>query len=166
MQEHTLFERLIGTTPDASHAARSVILIRLLVSFVFVTEGIQKFLYPAALGIGRFVTIGIPAPELTAPFIGVVEIVFGTCILVGLLSRVSAVWLIADISVAIATTKVPLLLQKGFWAMSHEARTDLSMFLSLVFLLIVGSGDYSLDRFLTARHQSKRQSAPPASIAG
>jgi uncharacterized membrane protein YphA (DoxX/SURF4 family) len=33
----------------------------------------------------------------------------------------------------------------GFWGMLHEARTDLSMLLGLLFLLIVGAGAWSLD---------------------
>jgi uncharacterized membrane protein YphA (DoxX/SURF4 family) len=51
---------------------RAVILIRLLVGLVFLSEGIQKFLFPAALGAGRFERIGTPFPPLTAPIVGVV----------------------------------------------------------------------------------------------
>jgi uncharacterized membrane protein len=51
-------------------------------------------------------------------------------------------------SVAIATTKIPMLLDKGLWAAAHEARTDLSMLLGLVFLLIEGAGSLSIDRRL------------------
>ena len=54
----------------AGHGPRSVILIRLLVGAVFLAEGIQKFLFPAALGVGRFVKIGLPAPEVLAGLAG------------------------------------------------------------------------------------------------
>jgi putative oxidoreductase len=53
-----------------TNAARATILIRLLVGGVFLAEGIQKFLFPAAFGVGRFVKIGIPAPQFFAPFVG------------------------------------------------------------------------------------------------
>jgi putative oxidoreductase len=43
-------------------AAKGIVLIRVLVGWVFLSEGIQKFLFPAALGAGRFAKIGIPAP--------------------------------------------------------------------------------------------------------
>jgi len=43
-------------------APPSVVVIRLLVGGVFLAEGIQKFLYPAELGAGRFERIGIPFP--------------------------------------------------------------------------------------------------------
>jgi putative oxidoreductase len=129
-------------------APRATLLIRLVVGGVFLAEGIQKFLFPAALGAGRFAKIGIPAPAFTAPFVGVVEIVFGTLLIAGFLTRLAAVPLIINISVAIATTKIPMLLHSGFWAAIHEARTDLSMLLGSVFLLIVGAGKWSVDALI------------------
>jgi uncharacterized membrane protein YphA (DoxX/SURF4 family) len=128
-----------------SSAPAATILIRILVGAVFFSEGIQKFLFPDALGVGRFAKIGIPDPATMAPFVGVVEIVFGALILLGFLTRLSAVPLLIDISVAIATTKVPMLLDKGFWAAAHEARIDVSMLLGLIFLLTVGAGPWSVD---------------------
>ena len=128
-----------------SSAPAAVILVRLLVGWVFLAEGIQKFLYPAALGVGRFAKIGIPAPGFFAPFVGVVEIVCGTLLIIGLLTRLATIPLIIDISVAILTTKIPMLAKSGFWAMMHEARTDYCMLLGLVFLLITGAGRLSLD---------------------
>ena len=128
-----------------TNAPRATILIRLLVGAVFLSEGIQKFLFPAALGVGRFVKIGIPAPQFFAPFVGVVEIVCGTLLIVGFITRLAAIPLLIDISVAIATTKVPMLSRVGFWSTVHEARTDYCMLLGLVFLLLVGSGPLSID---------------------
>ena len=132
----------------ATSAPAATILVRLLVGAVFLSEGIQKFLFPAALGVGRFVKIGIAAPSLTAPFVGAVEIVCGACLIVGLLTRLSAIPLLIDISVAIVTTKVPMLVHQGFWPAAHEARTDFCMLLGLLFLLFVGAGPISLDRAL------------------
>jgi putative oxidoreductase len=123
----------------------AVVLVRVLVGWVFVSEGVQKFLFPDALGVGRFAKIGIPAPSFTAPFVGVVEIVFGSILLVGLLTRLATVPLLIDMAVAIATTKLPMLAKEGVWKTLHEARTDFSMVLGLVFLLIVGAGRWSLD---------------------
>src|ERR1017187_9595442 len=127
-----------------SSAPAGTILIRILVGAVFFSEGIQKFLFSDALGVVRFAKIGLPEPAPVAPFVGVVEIVFGAFILLGFLTRLSAVPLLIDISVAIATTKVPMLLDKGFWAAAHEARTDVSMLLGLIFLLTVGAGPWSV----------------------
>ena len=142
----TFFRRLLAT--DATAA---VILIRLIVGGVFLSEGVQKFLFPDAQGVGRFVKIGIPAPEVIAPFVGVCEIVCGVLILLGLLTRFAAATMIIDMLVAIWTTKVPILLKSGFWAMAHEARTDYAMLLGSIFLLIVGAGSWSLDVKLTRK---------------
>jgi putative oxidoreductase len=117
----------------------------------FLSEGIQKFPFPEALGVGRFAKIGIPNPGFTAPFVGVVEIVFGALIIVGLFTRLSTIPLLIDIRVAIATTKIPMLFDKGFWAAAHEARTDLCMLFGLLFLLVVGAGSLSMDSYLTRR---------------
>ncbi len=136
-----------------SSAPGSAILVRLLVGAVFLSEGIQKFLFPGDLGVGRFMKIGIPAPSFTAPFVGVVEIVFGAFLIAGLLTRLSAIPLLIDISVAIATTKVPMLLHKGFWPAAHETRTDFCMLLGLLFLMFAGAGPISLDGLLRHRHR-------------
>jgi uncharacterized membrane protein YphA (DoxX/SURF4 family) len=130
----------------STNAPRATILIRLLVGAVFFSEGIQKFLVPATLGVGRFMKIGIPAPQLLAPFVGVVEIVCGMLLIIGLFTRLATIPLIIDIGVAIITTKIPMLSAAGFWSMAHEARTDYCMLLGLLFLLLVGSGPFSIDR--------------------
>jgi len=135
-------------------AQASVILVRLLVGWVFFSEGVQKFLFPAALGVGRFAKIGIPAPHFFAPFVGVVEIVCGLLVIVGFLTRLAAIPLVIDISVAIATTKIPMLANAGFWATMHEARTDLCMLLGSLFLIAVGSGRLSLDTTVHGSNES------------
>jgi putative oxidoreductase len=128
-----------------ARVSQALILVRILVGWVFISEGIQKFLFPAQLGVGRFEKIGIPAPHLMAPFVGTVEIVCGTLLLIGLITRLAAIPLLAVILVAIATTKVPMLAKTGVWSMLHEARADFSMLLGLLFLLITGAGSLSLD---------------------
>lgn len=149
----SLYQHIIATSAPAS-----VILIRLVVGGVFLSEGIQKFLYPVENGVGRFIKIGIPAPDVMAPFVGIVEIICGALILIGLLTRLAAIPLIIDMLVAILSTKIPILFgygfwgfslrtlpYYGFWGMAHEARTDFAMLLSSIFLLIVGAGKWSWD---------------------
>jgi uncharacterized membrane protein YphA (DoxX/SURF4 family) len=138
--------RLLGST-----APSATVLIRVMVGWVFLSEGVQKFLFPAALGAGRFAKIGIPAPQFFAPFVGIVEIVCGALLIVGLVTRLASIPLLIDILVAIATTKIPMLSKSGFWAMMHEARTDFCMLLGLIFLLIAGSGTLSFDERLSTK---------------
>ena len=143
----------------ATQAPAATILIRIVVGGIFLTEGIQKFLYPGDLGAGRFAKIGIPAPDVMGPFIGGIEIVCGALLIIGLLTRIAAILLLIDISVAIVSTKIPILFGHSFWGFSitklprygflsmlNEARTDLAMWFGLLFLLIVGAGrTWSLD---------------------
>jgi putative oxidoreductase len=145
--------RIVRTT-----APPAVILIRLMVGGIFLSEGIQKFLYPLDVGTGRFARIGIPLPELLGPFVGVVELVCGTLVLAGLLTRLAVIPLIVNMLVAVVSTKIPILLghgfwgfslrqtaYDGFWGMAHESRTDFAMLLGSLFLLIVGAGRWSID---------------------
>src|SRR6266851_10439316 len=103
----------------ANRAAKAVLLIRILVGWVFLSEGIQKFLFPETLGVGRFLKIGIPWPQVMAPFVGVVEIVCGTLVLVGLLTRLATIPLLVDICVALYSTKVATFAKNGLWSTLH-----------------------------------------------
>ena len=154
-----MFRRTLSTRAPAA-----VVLIRLMLAIVFVSEGIQKFLFAPQLGAGRFAAIGIPYPGVMGPFVGAVEIVCGTLVLLGLATRLAAVPLLIDMSVAIVATKIPILIGTGFWgfqrptlrsygvwSMLHEARTDISMWLALVFLLVVGAGTWSVDARIRRR---------------
>jgi len=134
-----------------SRTAKAILLIRILVGWVFLSEGIQKFLFPDALGVGRFLKVGIPWPHVSAPFVGGVEIFCGTLILLGLATRLAAVPLLAVIAVALYSTKIVAFAKLGFWGTLHEARTDVSMLLGLLFLLLVGGGSLSLDSALRSR---------------
>jgi len=135
----------------------ATILIRLIVGAVFLSEGIQKFLFPTELGVGRFIKIGIPIPEFSAPFVGVFEILCGILILIGLFTRLASIPMIINMIVAISTTKIPILLNEGFWKMAHETRTDWSMLLGSIFLLIVGSGKFSTDYYLAKSKNVKQE---------
>ena len=149
----TATPRLFSTSAPAA-----VILIRIMVGGIFLSEGIQKFLFVADSGAGRFVKIGIPYPEFSAELSGTFEILCGALLLVGFLTRLATIPLLINITVAILSTKIPVLVHASFWGFSlskvsyygfwgflHEARTDLSMVLGLIFLLIVGAGSWSLD---------------------
>jgi uncharacterized membrane protein YphA (DoxX/SURF4 family) len=144
-----------------------------VVGLVFASEGVQKFLYAEAQGAGRFAKIGIPAPEVMGPFVGVMEIVCGSLLLLGLATRLAAIPLVINMLVALASTKVPILLghgywifahtfapKSGLWAFLHESRTDLSMLCGSMFLAIVGADRWSLDRLLGGRLESPSESSP------
>jgi uncharacterized membrane protein YphA (DoxX/SURF4 family) len=141
----------------STNAPGAVLLVRLVVGGIFFSEGIQKFLFPGDLGVGRFMKIGIPSPEVMAPFVGVCEILCGALLLIGLLTRFASLVLVINISVAIVTTKIPLLASKGFWNFAHEARVDYAMLLGSLFLLIVGAGGLSADTRIISGETTPRK---------
>ncbi|SHL73797.1 DoxX family protein [Flavobacterium saccharophilum] len=128
--------------------SKTIILIRLMVGVVFLSEGIQKFIFTETLGAGRFEKIGLPWPEFLGNFVGSFEIVCGFLVLLGLLTRLASIPLIIIMVVAIATTKSEVLAEKGFWEMMHGSRTDWAMLLGSIFLLINGGGFWSADKTL------------------
>jgi putative oxidoreductase len=130
------------------------LIIRLTVGFIFLSEGIQKFLFPAFLGSGRFTTLGIGHPVFWANFTGSFEIICSLLIIVGLFSRLAVIPLLIIMIVAFITTKWPELLDKGFWPMVHDGRTDFAMTMLLIYLLMYGSGKPSIDLIRNAKREN------------
>ncbi|MFG2076856.1 Uncharacterized membrane protein YphA, DoxX/SURF4 family [Nonomuraea maritima] len=149
-----LWSRLMSTRAPGATAW-----IRFYVGTIFLSEGVQKFLFPEDLGEGRFARAGIPFPGVLAPLDGVFEIGCGLLLLAGLLTRPAAIPMIINMIGALSITKLPILWgnaalyadARGWWDFAHESRTDLAMLCGSVFLLIVGAGRYSLDAVVRRR---------------
>jgi len=124
---------------------KKIIFIRLIVGIIFLSEGIQKYLFLEILGPGRFQEIGFSHAFFWAYFTGACEIFFGFLILAGLLTRLAAVPLLIIMFTAFITTKLPLISTQGLWSFLHEYRTDFSLTVLLVVLLIYGGGKWSAD---------------------
>jgi putative oxidoreductase len=129
----------------------TTLLIRLMVGIIFLSEGIQKFLFPAIRGAGRFEKIGLPEPEFLGTFVGSFEVLAGILILLGLFTRLAAIPTFIIMLVAISTTKIDILVNQGLWEMLHAARTDWAMLLGSIFLIIRGGGYASIDNLLTRK---------------
>lgn len=138
-----MLKRLIETDN-----AQTTLFIRLMVGLVFLSEGIQKFLFPASRGAGRFESIGLPNPEFLGNFVGSFEVICGVLILMGLMTRLAVIPIMVIMVVALGTTKVDILLDKGFWEAMHASRTDWSMLMGSLFLLAKGGGYLSVDEKL------------------
>jgi uncharacterized membrane protein YphA (DoxX/SURF4 family) len=126
-----------------------MILIRVVVGLVFLTEGMLKFVHPDELGAGRFAAIGLPLPHLLAPLVGSIEIVAGSAIVLNFFAGEAALALLLVIVTALISTKLPILLGRpigpftlakaphyGLLGFLHEARTDLCMIFGTVAVLI------------------------------
>src|SRR5215831_8116198 len=143
---------------------KSTLLLRLMAGGVFFWEGLLKFVY-INQGVGRFTKLGIPFPHYTATFVGGLEIIGGLLLLAGLTTRVIAIPFVAEMIVAILSTKISLYLgtsplplppappQVGIWAVLHEIRSEYAQMLTVMFLLVNGSGEWSLDTVLRRKRK-------------
>ena len=156
---------------------KSTLLLRAMAGGVFFWEGLLKFVY-VNQGVGRFTKLGIPCPHFTAAFIRYLEIFGGLLLLSGLMTRLIAIPFVAEMIVAILSTKISLYLgtsplplppappQVGFWAVLHEVRSDYAQILTAIFLLINGPGKWSLDAVLLRRWRKGGVSQGAASGRG
>ena len=141
MKSNGLISRLIRTDKDSK-----MTVIRLIVGLVFISEGILKYKLIQWMGPGRFELLGFSHAAFWAYFTGAFEMTCGLLVLSGFLTRIASVPLLTIMIVAFITTKIPLLMEKGFWTFAHEYNTDFALTLLLMILLIHGSGRWSVDR--------------------
>jgi putative oxidoreductase len=129
-----------------------IIFVRLIVGLIFVSEGIQKFLFLQMFGPSYFAEIGFSHAFFWAYFTGTFEIFCGILVLFGLVTRLASIPLLIIMITAFITTKLPLLTTKGFLTFAHEYSTDFSLTLLLILLIIYGGGNSSIDlRILKSR---------------
>ncbi len=121
------------------------IFVRLVVGLIFLSEGIQKYMFLSLMGPGRFLQIGFSHPAFWSYWTGTFEIICGSLLLLGLFTRLASIPLLIVMITAFVSTKWPILVTKGFWPFAHEYRTDFAMTVLLVYLMIYGSGRWSLD---------------------
>jgi uncharacterized membrane protein YphA (DoxX/SURF4 family) len=151
----------------------STLILRVMAGGVFLWEGILKFVY-ANQGVGRFTKLGMPFPHFTANFVASLEIVGGLLLLFGFLTRLIAIPFIAEMIVAILSTKISLYLgtsplplppappKVGMWAVLHEVRSEYAQMLTVAFLLINGPGKWSLDALLQRGAKNSAAKLAPA----
>jgi len=180
MSEHGtsrgLGEKLLSLVrPRKETAPDATLLLRVMAGSVFLWEGILKFVY-ANQGVGRFTKLGMPFPAVTASFVGTLEIVGGSLLLLGLATRLIAIPLVIEMVVAILSTKISLFLGTsplplppalptvGIWAVLHEVRSEWAQLLVCAFLFRAGPGRLSVDALL-GREDERRRSARQMAVA-
>ncbi len=127
------------------------LLARISIGYIFLQSGWGKLQHLDKV-IAFFTSLGIPAANIQAPFVAGVELVGGTLVLIGLLTRVASVPLIGTMVVAILTAK------RGD---IHELSDLLFMpeFLFIILLLgliVKGAGVVSVDYILGRRCEQKQ----------
>lgn len=162
-----MFRRLFFVLParvGSVFAWLPPLLARLAVGSIFVETGWGKL---SDLGpvIEFFRELGIPYPELQAPFVASVELVCGGLLVAGLLSRIAALPLIGTMVVAIATAQ---------WENvdSLTALLGLDEFVYIVifaWIAVAGPGAVSVDTVLEASMAGDEKEgavAPALSLRG
>ena len=84
---------------------RGLLVLRLLSGGVFVVFGIGKFVNHAS-ELASFKTYGLPAPEAFVVMIGLIELVGGLLVMTGILTRLAALVLAADMIGAILVSGI------------------------------------------------------------
>ena len=98
--------RTFSLSPMAWLAGFAPLAVRIIVGIIMFAHGLQKLQGgPAGFGQG-LAGMGVLAPELMAYVVTFVELVGGALLIVGLLSRLSALLLTIDLVVAILLVKV------------------------------------------------------------
>ena len=135
------------------------LLARIAVGYVFLMTGWGK-LHALEQIIGYFRTLGIPYPELQAPFVATVELVCGAMILVGLFTRIAALPLIGTMVVATATAQWPNVSNlAGFLGL-----VEVLYIVFFVWLAIAGAGAISLDTVLRPTLAGEREKGEPSRV--
>lgn len=119
---------------------------RLVIGVVFAGSGWGK-LHNLGPVTEFFASLGIPYPELQAPFVASVELVCGVLVLVGLATRLAALPLIGTMVVALATALAPKIDGLG----SLFGLSEFLYIALLVQLAISGAGAASLDHWIGRR---------------
>lgn len=128
-------------------APAAPVILRLVVGSVMALHGWQKLteMGPAAFGEGMVAELGIPAPVLVGWVITLVELIGGSFLIVGFLTRISAVAVTVVLLGATLLVKPDLGLIAPMGSMLPGAELDLSLIAGALGVLILGPGKPSVD---------------------
>jgi putative oxidoreductase len=111
--------------------------VRIVTGGIFVAVSTGKFVDHMQEAID-FKSYGVPVPDVTVYVVGIVELLGGLLLVVGLFTRVAALFLAADMVGAIATAGV---MEGG----SFNLGVAPALLMAMLFLLWAGPGVLALD---------------------
>ncbi len=125
----------------------AITVLRVAIGIIFFMHGWQKVF---ANGIGQttqfFAGLGIPVPEMAAPFVALLELIGGVLLILGAFTRPIAVLLAFDMFVALVLVH----LRQGFF-LPRGYEFVLILLAGCVTLALAGAGAFGLDQVLFRR---------------
>ena len=144
---------------SSRHSSWGMLLLRLVVGFIMFVAGWKKLF---DFGVGAFAKalagLGVPLPEFFAWAVTLLEVVGGAFIIIGLLSRLSALLLTIDMIAAIFLVTIDV----GFLSSSGKSGVELNLLLigGLLAILFCGPGSLSVDRVVEGSLGTGRSVSP------
>lgn len=136
--------------PVLTTSARTI--LRVITGFLFAAHGWQKFNEWTIAGTqAAFSKMGIPAAELAAPAVAVLELVGGAALIIGVLTRVFALLLALDMLGALFMVHI----SAGIFAATGGYELVLLLAGAALALALVGAGKLSAGRALFGRTGSR-----------
>ncbi|EMY34031.1 hypothetical protein D477_011716 [Arthrobacter crystallopoietes BAB-32] len=140
------------TSPTRTLVPAGITVLRVVVGLVFVAYGWQKISTNTVAGVtGYFTSLGVPLPELMAPFIAYLEFLGGIALILGLLTRPLALLFICDMIGAAIFAHLP----NGFYVENGGFSQVLLLGSAALAIALIGPGSYSVDRYLFGRKESR-----------
>jgi putative oxidoreductase len=140
---------LFGTNPRRLDLGLT--LLRLVTGFIFAMHGYQKLF---VMGIGgvtdAFTHMGAPLPGISAPIFAFCEFFLGIAVMLGLLTKIGALWFIIDMLGAIAVVHI-----KNGWSKPGGMEFPVLLLIASVVVFLGGPGCYAIDNYLAARRSGK-----------
>lgn len=148
-----ILNRILQTSGDSK-----LVFVRFITGTIFVSEGIQKYLVVSLIGPSYFRELGFGHPMFWTYFTGTFELVCGLLVIAGLFTRIASIPLLAIMTTAFFTAKLPVLIHKGFLSFAHVYRIDFALTFLVIMLLVYGGGLWSADlRILRSRNKLGRE---------
>jgi len=136
--------------PALNTTARTI--LRVVLGFLFTAHGWQKFNEWTIAGTqASFGQMGIPAAEIAAPVVAVLELAGGIALILGVLTRPLAILLMVDMLGALFLVHAPA----GVYAMNGGYELVLLLAAAALAIALVGPGRVSVDHALFGRKDSK-----------
>jgi putative oxidoreductase len=146
----------INRTNRAVDAALAI--VRVATAVIMIAHGWQKVFQFGIAGVTQgFAQMGVPLPGISAPLVAGLELVGGTLLLVGLLTRPVALLLAIDMLAAMMLVH----LKNGFFLPNGIEFTFILLATSLA-LALTGAGAYSLDALIANRRRTAAPTPAPA----